>query len=220
MRDWFATLRKPRATWATWATGSLTPCDISLSGAPDDVAQTGNRWATEATRQPVDGSSPSSVAQVAHGLPSASASQATAEAEENCGFRGSVARVAQVAHENGAGSHKAHSDEWGAADWLAFFDERAGIGEHDAGLGRADAEARAFECCIVTWMNSNPPETADPDHCAHCGARMAETDALPFLTGNGGYIWMHDRCHAAWMARRRMEAAQALTTLGVSPPTQ
>ncbi len=33
---------------------------------------------------------------------------------------------------------------WTPEDWRAFFDERAGIAEHDGGLLRADAERQAF----------------------------------------------------------------------------
>jgi hypothetical protein len=51
---------------------------------------------------------------------------------------------------------RAARDNWSDADWLAFFDERAGIAEFDGGLQRTDAEARAFECCVVEWLNRNP----------------------------------------------------------------
>src|SRR5262245_44216049 len=37
---------------------------------------------------------------------------------------------------------------WDPVDWRAFFDERAGIAEYDGGLSRAEAEARAFDCCV------------------------------------------------------------------------
>lgn len=40
-------------------------------------------------------------------------------------------------------------DGWSAADWQAFFDERAAILEFDGGLPRAEAEARAFACCVA-----------------------------------------------------------------------
>ena len=47
-------------------------------------------------------------------------------------------------------------DGWSGEDWLAFFDERAGIAEFDGGLPRDVAESRAFECCVVEWLNCNP----------------------------------------------------------------
>ena len=45
-------------------------------------------------------------------------------------------------------------DGWSAEDWRAFFDERAGIAEFDGGLPRAAAEALAFDCCVVEWLNA------------------------------------------------------------------
>ena len=47
-------------------------------------------------------------------------------------------------------------DGWSAEDWQVFFDERAGIAEFDGGLPRAEAEAQAFDCCVVEWLNRNP----------------------------------------------------------------
>lgn len=41
---------------------------------------------------------------------------------------------------------------WTVGDWAAFFDERAGILEHDAGLDRELAERGAFEHCVVRWL--------------------------------------------------------------------
>jgi hypothetical protein len=47
-------------------------------------------------------------------------------------------------------------DGWTAEDWRVFFDEQAGIAEFDGGLPRPEAEARAFACCLVQWLNRNP----------------------------------------------------------------
>ena len=47
---------------------------------------------------------------------------------------------------------------WDAEDWHAFYEERAGITQFDAGL--PDADRRAFECCIVEWMQQNPRAAA------------------------------------------------------------
>jgi hypothetical protein len=47
-------------------------------------------------------------------------------------------------------------DGWSAGDTQVFFDERVGIAESDGGLPRAQAEARAFACCIGEWLNRNP----------------------------------------------------------------
>src|SRR4051794_17591976 len=44
-------------------------------------------------------------------------------------------------------------DGWSAEDWQFYFDERAGIAEFEGGLPRREAEAQAFECCVVEWVN-------------------------------------------------------------------
>ncbi len=215
MRDWFATLRKPRATWATRATTGLTDCDRPLFLSPDEVVRLGNRRATGATSQPAEEGSPPTVARVAHGLPTAPGGRATVETQENCGFWAPVARVAQVAHENRAGSREALADDWDKEDWLAFFDERAGIGEHDGGLSRADAEARAYEGCIAEWMNRNPVPS-DTDRCAWCrNADNVSSQVVPFGAQEYGHTWLHSSYWSAWYAHRREQAIEALAVLGI-----
>ena len=90
-----------------------------------------------------------------------------------------------------------HAD---AEDWTAHFDERAGIAEHDGGLSRADAERQAFESCIMDWLWQHPPPASGPEQCAHCGEPLGEPgrDGLPFLTGDGGHVWLHSGCHGDW----------------------
>ena len=62
----------------------------------------------------------------------------------------------------------AADSDWAAKDWRAFYDERAGIAEYDGGQTLAEAEALAFECCIVEWLNRYP-EHSDSGRCAWCG---------------------------------------------------
>ena len=83
----------------------------------------------------------------------------------------------------------------------------------------AQAQARAHEARIVEWLMRHPPAPNGPDRCAHCAEPMADTDALPFLNGAGGNVWMHDRCHGPWMAERRAAAIRALDAFGLRPPT-
>lgn len=45
---------------------------------------------------------------------------------------------------------------WAVSDWRAFFDERAGILEYDAGLDRKLAERGAFQQCVVRWLERHP----------------------------------------------------------------
>ena len=44
---------------------------------------------------------------------------------------------------------RAANDWWSVQDWLASFDERAGIAEFDGDLPRAEAEALALTSCIT-----------------------------------------------------------------------
>ncbi len=72
---------------------------------------------------------------------------------------------------------------------------------------------------IVQWLNRNPPRDVSEDDCAHCRAPLGEVgnDTVPFLLGDGRHVWLHHRCHAGWMTKRRAEAAGAvLSWRGVS----
>jgi hypothetical protein len=59
-------------------------------------------------------------------------------------------------------------DGWSIEDWQAFFDERAGIAEYDGGLSRQEAEALAFEHCVVEWLMRHPVRSM-PGCCLGCG---------------------------------------------------
>jgi hypothetical protein len=99
-------------------------------------------------------------------------------------------------------SHKAEivsllrptQDGWSAEDWQIFFDERAGIVEFDGGLPREEAEARAFACCVVEWLNRNPI-SSPPSRCLGCGlAQMGHSELRkgPML-GRGWLYWRNQR---------------------------
>ena len=115
----------------------------------------------------------------------------------------------------------AAAGDWTAQDWRVFYDERAGIAEHDGGLSRADAEQQAFDCCVVEWLWRNPPPASGPERCVHCVKPLGEPgrDGLPFLTGGGRHVWLHNGCHGDWTAQRRAEAVAALAILGLRPQT-
>ncbi len=102
------------------------------------------------------------------------------------------------------------------ADWLAFVYERARIAEFRMGLSRAEAEDRAFDCCVVEWLNRNPVRS-QPGHCLRCGeAEDAHAPLLPFGTETTGHAWLHSRCWSAWHTSRRAEAVAALSSMGIS----
>jgi hypothetical protein len=108
-----------------------------------------------------------------------------------------------------------NSDGWLAEEWRSFFEERAAIAEFDAGLPRTDAEAQAFECCIVEWLNRNPTPSG-AGRCTWCG--QTETNSavvVPYRTEPGTHAWLHTECWPAWQEFRRSQALEALTRIGI-----
>jgi hypothetical protein len=106
-------------------------------------------------------------------------------------------------------------DGWSADDWQGFYDERAGIAELDGGLPRAEAEARAFACCVAEWQNRNFVRSS-PGRCLGCGSDdRAHDPILPYGMESTGHAWLHSRCWPAWQAGRRAEATAALAGMGI-----
>ncbi len=202
----FSTSSETWATRATWATETPKPRESAASEPDCPVAQNENAWATVGNQE-------RAVAQVARTQEEWATEGDRQKTAENRDFLEPVAQVTQVTQEK----DKAGNAAWDAENWQAHFDERAGFAEHDGGLSRRDAEQRAFECCVIEWMWQHPPPASGPERCAHCGQPLGEPglDGLPFLTGGGGHVWLHDGCHGDWTARRRAEAAAALAFLGL-----
>ena len=95
------------------------------------------------------------------------------------------------------------NDDWSQEDWQVLFDERAGIAEFDGGLPRAEAEARAFACCVAEWINRNPTPTT-PGRCLACGGGERPCDPLlPFGTDASGHAWLHRECWPTGIERER-----------------
>lgn len=102
------------------------------------------------------------------------------------------------------------ADGWSTDDWRLYFEERAAVAEFNSGLTHADAEAQAFECCVIQWMNWNPAASA-PGRCAWCGrAESPGAVVLAFGTEPGTHTWLHAECWPAWHQVRRAKAAAAL----------
>jgi hypothetical protein len=107
---------------------------------------------------------------------------------------------------------------WDPAEWLAYFDERAGIAEFDGGLPRAEAEARAFYCCVSEWLLRNPIASS-PDRCLQCGKATRNDDPLLAIGVVGaGQAWLHRDCVPVWHSARKAAAVAALDTMGISCP--
>jgi hypothetical protein len=99
--------------------------------------------------------------------------------------------------------------------WHVLFHQRAAFAEFAGGLPRADAEAQAFECCVVEWLNRNPTPSG-VGRCLWCG--QPETHGaivVPFGTEPGTHVWLHTECWPAWHELRRSQAQQALMRMGV-----
>jgi len=103
-------------------------------------------------------------------------------------------------------------DGWSAEDWRLFFEERAAVAEFDGGLPRSEAEAQAFECCVVKWLDLNPTASA-AGHCACCGRSESHAPVVPFGTEPG--TWLHRECWSAWRKMRPFQAKEALTRMGI-----
>jgi hypothetical protein len=81
------------------------------------------------------------------------------------------------------------------------------------GVPRSDAEAQAFACCIVEWLNRNPARSP-PGRCLGCGDHEHGHDPLlPYGVEPTGYAWLHSRCWQAWHAARKREAVAALKAM-------
>ena len=107
---------------------------------------------------------------------------------------------------------------WSTEDWQVFFEERAGIVEFDGGLPRAEAEAQAFACCVVEWLNRNPAHSP-AGRCLGCGDREPAHDPLlPYGVEPTGHVWLHSRCWPAWYEARKAKAVSVLTAMGISAP--
>jgi TubC N-terminal docking domain len=105
---------------------------------------------------------------------------------------------------------------YGSLSWRAHFSERVGIAEFEHGLSRAEAEARAFECCVVEWLNRHP-EPSDPGRCAWCGNPDESGHAvLPF--GTDSHTWLHPGCWSFWSEKRRGMAEKWLCAAGLTKP--
>lgn len=109
-------------------------------------------------------------------------------------------------------------DGWSAEDWQVFFDERAGIAEFDGSLTRREAEVRAFECCLVEWLNRTF-ECSLPGQCRACGGGDHARDVLvSHSIERTGQVWLHSRCWPAWCEGRKADAAEALKAMGIVSP--
>jgi hypothetical protein len=109
-------------------------------------------------------------------------------------------------------------DGWSALDWWTFFGERTRMAAVH-GLTGIGAEARAFDCCVVEWLNRNPVRSP-PGRCLGCGqAENSDDPLLPFGIESSGHAWLHSRCWPAWHKSRKTEAVVKLVKMGIFGPS-
>ena len=109
------------------------------------------------------------------------------------------------------------NDELGISEGIeSGFSVHTGTAEFDTGTSRREAEVRAFECCVVEWMNQHP-ELSDPGHCAWCKRQdQSGHIVVPFGVDGRGHIWLHAECWTQWHQDRRERAQAALSAMGIT----
>jgi hypothetical protein len=103
--------------------------------------------------------------------------------------------------------------------WHVLFHERTAFAEFAGGLTRSDAEAQAFECCVVEWLNRNPTSSG-AGRCSWCGQPENHgAVVVPYGTEPGTHAWLHTECWPAWQEFRRSQAREALARMGIGEPS-
>jgi hypothetical protein len=100
-----------------------------------------------------------------------------------------------VSHKPGTSlSLRSSQTGWLAAEWHAFYKERATYAEVICWLPRPEAEMRAWQCCVPEWLNRHPL-WSPPGQCLGCGGTEYSHDPLvPFECRSSGLAWLHTRC--------------------------
>ena len=118
-----------------------------------------------------------------------------------------------------AGPPRPTRDSWSAADWQAYFEERAAIREYDGGLVE-DLKPNASPSRTRSLVGFPPirlPASSD-ERCLHCGVGHRSDDELLPVLASGGHVWVHNACWTDWYGLRRREAAAALNAIGLVLP--
>jgi hypothetical protein len=108
-------------------------------------------------------------------------------------------------------------DAWDPDDYCAFYDEVTATFLSE-GLSKPKAEAFAFGCCVIEWLNRHF-QPSPSGHCVHCrGGKRRFDPLLPLGTESAGHAWLHSGCREVWHANRRAKAFAALAEVGISHP--
>jgi len=106
---------------------------------------------------------------------------------------------------------------WGAADWRAFFGERAAVREYDGRRPRAEAERLAWGETLAEWhkANASPPPSWQ---CAGCGERLSGAQAMTLPDAARVHDVAGYGCLIAYGRHWRAAATEALAAMGIEPP--
>jgi hypothetical protein len=103
-------------------------------------------------------------------------------------------------------------------DWLAEFDERAAVLEHNQGLSRLEAEARTFDVVLNKYLDATPPNPARGS-CSHCRCGdLTNNPLIPHGGDDGTHGWpvpLHTSCFQSCHSQRRADAAARLKSWGL-----
>jgi hypothetical protein len=93
---------------------------------------------------------------------------------------------------------------WSSEDWRAYFDERAGIAEFDGKLSRQKAEALAFGCCVLKWLELTF-RCPEPGRCL-CGGDAISASPISIEAR---------RCRREWQEEGWLAALDFLKETGI-----
>jgi hypothetical protein len=99
--------------------------------------------------------------------------------------------------------------------WQILFHQRAAFAEFHGGLSRSVAQAQAFECCVVEWLNRNPTPSG-AGRCLRCSQPESHgAVVVPYGAEPGTHAWLHTECWPAWQKFRRSQVLEVLTRIGI-----
>jgi hypothetical protein len=104
-----------------------------------------------------------------------------------------------------------------AADLRDRYAERAAIVEFDGKVGRARAEARAWNEVAVIWFRQHG-EKAPDGRCAYCGRALSDEADVLLLTRCERSRASPECCIITYGQRWRCQAAVGLAAIGIPTP--
>jgi len=99
-------------------------------------------------------------------------------------------------------------------DLLAWWQERSGQLQFDAGMTRGRAETVAFGELGNLIRAATMPKGRGPRRCAACGERCA--NPMPARAGIAGVVVCNGQCYSALWVRHRQRIDDRLREIGIS----